>query len=177
MEPHSTSSFCLELLLHCILRFVHSVYIWNFHPHFCMLLPFPFYHQWTSGWFPVSGGYKLCCFKLCTTHVFLHTCSCLCQVFTRLRVNAGVQLYEIVPKIFQSGCVNLDQQEDKVFYWSPFSPILGTSHLSHFSRQWTCLGLNHPTMRSHTWTSKRVLQSTQRTWTLCGRQELAETPV
>lgn len=72
MEPHSTSSFCLELLLHCILRFVQSVYIWNFHPHFCMLLPFPFYHQRTSGWFPVSGGYKLCCFKLCRTRFLAH---------------------------------------------------------------------------------------------------------
>ena len=72
-------------------------------------------------------------------HVFLHTCSCLCQVFTRLRVNAGVQLYEIVPKVFQSGCVNLGQQEHMVFYWSPFSPTLGTSHLSPFSRQWTWL--------------------------------------
>ena len=72
--------------------------------------------------------------------------------------------------------VSLDQQEHMVFYWPPFSPTLETSHLSHFRRQWTCLGLNHPTVRSHTWTSKRVLQGTQGTWTPSGRQELAETP-
>lgn len=149
---HTTfaSYCCLELLLHtAFLRFVHSVYIWNFHPHFCMLLPFiPSVDIWVVS---VSGGYKLLCFKLLQNMFFLHTCSCLLSGIHPAQSECRCSVVWDHAKSLSKWLGQSRPAKTYSVLLVPFSPTLVYPIFRLADNE---LGLNHPTMRSYTWTSR-----------------------